>query len=79
MRILCEIELFEFVGRNWIKSTGLWHIYCVFAVLKMLGSLLYKEGVTECFLNRTRLIVFPLIFVDATKKIYCTLWGHDCC
>ena len=46
MRIFYEIELFKIVGRNRIKSTSLWHIYCLFVGL-ILGRYTYREGVAE--------------------------------
>jgi len=52
MRIFYEIELFKIVGRNWIKSTGLWHICCLFAGLKISGSLLYRGGAANFFFNQ---------------------------
>ena len=49
MKIFYKIELCKKFRRNWIKPSGLWHIYCVFADLKILGSLLYMGGAAEFF------------------------------
>jgi hypothetical protein len=51
MKIFYKIELCKIFRRNWIKPSGLWHIYCVFADLKILGSLLYMGGAAEFFLK----------------------------
>jgi hypothetical protein len=47
MRIFYKIELFKIVGRNKIKSTGLWYIYFLFAGLKILDSFPYRGGAAE--------------------------------
>jgi len=57
MRIFYEIELFKIVGRNWIKSIGLWHICCLFAGLKISGNLLYR-GAAEYFLKNQNCLFF---------------------
>jgi hypothetical protein len=58
MRILYEIELFKIVGRNIIKSTGLWHICYLFAGLKILGRLPYMGGAAEFLLKKMKLLIF---------------------
>jgi hypothetical protein len=40
-----------------IKSTGLWHIFCIFAGLKILGSLQYRGGAAEFFFLKSKLIM----------------------
>jgi len=66
MRILYEIELFKIIGRNIIKSTGLWYTCCLFAGLKILGRLLYRGGAAEFLLKKLKLLIFFWsIYVDA--------------
>jgi len=57
-----EIELFKIVSRNNTKSIGLWHICCLFAGLKILGSFWYREGAVDFFYKRNSKL-FVQIFI----------------
>jgi len=66
MRFLYEIKLFNIVDRNWIKSTSLCHIRCLFAGLKFLGRFLYKWGTAKCFFSKNIKIVC-FVFVNLCR------------
>jgi hypothetical protein len=46
-----------------IKSTSLWHIFCIFVGSKILGSFQYRGGAANFFLNNKLIMQIFIKFV----------------
>jgi hypothetical protein len=68
MRIFYEIELFKIIGRNWIKSTDLWHICCLFTRLKKLCNFLFRGGAVDFFLIEIVYFFFSIKLCRCLRK-----------